>query len=174
MRPPIRNRKRRRGSAIVEFTLAGIAGVMLLMSTVQISLVLWNYHTLAYAVHETNRYIASHGRSCTTGGNACAITVGQIATKFSDYAMGIPGSDVSLLLTAQSGAAFDCTPLSNYKTDTTQWPPVPHSDNYPGRSTTVTAKVTLHPAILMIWFGATSTGAGTITLPATSNIPIVF
>jgi Flp pilus assembly protein TadG len=166
-------RKRQRGSAIVEFALAGIAGATLLITTVQLSIVMWNYHTLAYAVHETNRYIASHGRSCTTGGNACSITVADIVTKLKEYALGIPDTTLNMTLTTQSGVVKDCSPVSTCAIDSTQWPPVAHLDNNPGASTTITAKVTLQTGLLILWSGA-SGRPGTITLPATSNIPIVF
>jgi Flp pilus assembly protein TadG len=167
-------RRRKRGSAIVEFALAGMAGVTLLTTTVQVALVMWNYHTLAYAVHETNRYIASHGRSCTTGGNACAITVANIVAKLKEHAVGIPDTTLNMTLTTQSGVVKDCRPVSTCASDSTQWPPVPHLDNNPGAPTKITAKVTLHPAIIILWVGTAGAWSGEITLPATSNIPIVF
>src|SRR5947209_14120200 len=95
--------RQQRGSAMLEFVLAGIASATLIISIVQLGLAMWNYHTLTYAVHETNRYIASHGRSCTTGGNSCSITVGDIANKLHSYTVGIPDTNLSMTLTAQSG-----------------------------------------------------------------------
>lgn len=158
---------------MVEFAIAGIAAITLLISTVQLGIVMWNYHTLAYAVHETNRFIASHGRSCTMGGNNCAITVGAIAQKLKWNAIGLPET-LTMTLTSQSGTTYTCNPLSSCLTDSTQWPPVAHLDNNPGNSTTVTAKITLHPAIVQLWFGTPATTITSVTLPATSKIPIVF
>jgi len=159
---------------MVEFTIAGIAGATLIFSIVQLGLVMWNYHTLAYAVHETNRYIASHGRSCTTNGNTCGITVGDIANKLKTYAVGIPDKQMSMTLTSQSGTVVPCTTVASCETNTTQWPPVAGLDNNPGNYTKITAKTQLNVAILALWFGATAKTASTITLPATSNIPIMF
>src|SRR5205807_7498669 len=99
MRHAAQSKKRQRGSAIIEFAIAGSAACTLMISTVQLGIAMWNYHTLAYATHETNRYNAAHGRSCTTGGNGCAITVGNIATKFKSYATGIPDSKINMTLT---------------------------------------------------------------------------
>lgn len=164
----------KRGSAMLEIMIAGIACVTLMISTVQLGLVMWNYHTLAYAVHETNRYVASHGRSCTTGGNACAITVGTIATMLKSKAVGVNASSVVMTLTSASGTVVTCNPLSSCLTDTTQWPPVPHLDNNPTKLITMTAKLTLNTAIVALWYGARGTRIGTVTLPATSQIPIVF
>jgi Flp pilus assembly protein TadG len=174
MKRTISRRQHRRGSAIVEFAIAGIAGATLILSIVQLGLAMWNYHTLAYAVHETNRYIASHGRSCSTGGNGCTITVGNIATKLATYAVGIPSSKMNMTLTSQSGTAYPCNPVSSCASDSTQWPPVAHLDNNPGNYTKITANTTLNVAIIEIWFGATARTMNSLTLAATSNIPIVF
>ena len=40
---------------MVEFVFAGIAAATLMICTVQVSISMWNYHTLAYAVHEANQ-----------------------------------------------------------------------------------------------------------------------
>jgi hypothetical protein len=167
-------RIRQRGSAMVEFAIGGIAAVTLLISTVQLGLVMWNYHTLAHAVHETNRFVASHGRSCTMGGNNCAITVGDIATKLKYYAIGLPDSGVTMTLTSQSGTAVTCSPLASCLTSSTQWPPVAHFDNNPGNTTKITARIGLAPAIIAMWYGTRPTAISSVTLPATSEIPIVF
>jgi hypothetical protein len=167
-------RQRQRGSAVLEFAIAGIAGVTLLISTVQLGLVMWNYHTLAYAVHETNRYIASHGRSCTMGGNNCAITVGDIATRLKSTALGVQDTAVTMALTSQSGVVHNCNPLSSCVSDSTQWPPVAHFDNNPGNTTKITARISLAPAIISMWYGTSASRISSVTLPATSEIPIVF
>lgn len=159
---------------MVEFAIAGIAAVTLLISTVQLGLVMWNYHTLAHAVHETNRFIASHGRSCSMGGNSCTITVGDIATKLKGYAIGLPASGVTMTLTSQSGTTITCAPLSSCLSSSTQWPPVAHFDNNPGNTTKITGRIGLNPAIIAMWYGTQATAITSVTLPATSQIPIVF
>ena len=159
---------------MVEFALAGIASATLLISTVQLSLSMWNYHTLAYATHETNRYISVHGRSCTQGGNSCAINVGNIATKFKTLAVGLPPDSVTLTLTSDSGTVYTCNPLNNCLTDATQWPPVAHYDNAPGHFTTVKATYSRGSAIVMIWPGSSPTRIGRVTLPSQSKIVMQF
>ena len=42
---------------MVEFALAGTGTMLLFISTIQLSLGMWNYHTLAYGVHEATRYV---------------------------------------------------------------------------------------------------------------------
>jgi hypothetical protein len=167
-------RQRQQGSGMIEFAIAGAAAITLIISIVQLGLAMWNYHTLAYAVHETNRYIASHGRSCSSGGNNCTITVANIAGKLRSYAVGVPGNRMTMTLTSQSGVVHTCNPVSSCSSDSTQWPPVAHLDNNPGNYTKISAKTTVHVAILAIWFGRTGKTASSLTLPATSNIPIVF
>jgi Flp pilus assembly protein TadG len=164
----------RRGSAMIEFALAGIAGVTMLIATVQLSMAMWNYHTLAYATHETNRYISVHGRSCSQGGNHCTITVGNVATLFKTLAVGLPADRATLTLTSDSGVVYTCNPVNTCLSDGTQWPPVAHMDNAPGRFTTVTAGYSFNSAIAVIWPGAGSTAIGTITLPSTSRIIMQF
>jgi len=173
MRLPALSRKRQRGSAIVEFAIAGVAACTMMISTVQLGIAMWNYHTLAYATHETNRYIAAHGRSCTTGGNGCAITVGDIATKFKSYASGIPASKINMTLTT-ANASYTCNPLSSYTTDTTQWPPSAHSDNWTGQPSTLTATTTINSALVAIWYGWSGQRISSVTLKSTSKVQIVF
>jgi Flp pilus assembly protein TadG len=174
MRPSTTRRKSERGNSMIEFVIAGIAAIGLLISTIQLSLLMWNYHTLAEAVHETNRYIATHGRSCTTGGNACAITVADVVTKFKDNAVGISDTSVVVTLTSQSGTVYTCNPLNSCASDTTQWPPIAHMDNNPGSYTKITASLSLTPAIVALWLGQPGTRITSVTLPATSEVPMVF
>lgn len=170
----MRTRNRRRGSAMVEFVLAGVAGATMLIATVQLSMAMWNYHTLAYATHETNRYISVHGRDCALAGNACTITVGNVATMFKNLAVGIPSNSAILTLTSNSGTVYTCNPVNTCLADATQWPPVAHMDNMPGRFTTVSASYTFHSAVAIVWPGAQTSRLGVITLPSTSRIVMQF
>lgn len=164
-----------RGSVMVEFALAGVAGVTLLISTVQLSIAMWNYHTLAYATHETNRYISVHGLGCVTGGNSCGITVANIAAKFEALAIGIPSNSVSMTLTSDSGTTHTCNPLNTCDSDSTSWPPSAHFDNARGRNTAVAVTYTFHSAIVIIWAGGQSPDRiGSITLPSTSKITMQY
>jgi Flp pilus assembly protein TadG len=174
MKRQLTGRKSQRGSAMVEFAIAGIAGVTLLISTVQLSLVMWNYHTLAHAVHETNRYVASHGRSCSSGGNSCSINVNDVATKLKSLAIGIPSNSVAVTLTSHNGTVQTCAPLDSCLGNTTQWPPIANLDNNPGNYSTITARLPLHPAIVALWYGTSGTAIHSVTLPATSKVKIVF
>ena len=170
----MRRNNSQRGSAMLEFVLAGIAGVTLVVSTVQLGLAMWNYHTLAEAVHETNRYVASHGRNCTVGGNACAITVADVANKMKALAVGISDSSINMTLTSTTQER-DCYPLSSCESDTTtQWPPDINFDNSPGNYTTISAKLVVNSAIISLWYGATGSSINSVAMTARSSVPIVF
>ena len=166
--------KGERGGAMVEFVLAGVASAALMISTAQIALAMWNYHTLAYAVHETNRYIASHGRDCSLGGNSCAITVGNIVSKLTANAVGLLPANINMTLTSASGNTYNCNPISNCSSDTTLWPPATNFDNMPPNNTTVQASYSVYSAIVALWYGWRGQRISSISLTAQSQIPMLF
>ena len=51
-------RQRRRGSALLEFTLVGIPILFLSTSVISASLDMWQFHNLAYGTQMTARYVA--------------------------------------------------------------------------------------------------------------------
>src|ERR1051325_3615801 len=112
-------RRTRRGSALVEFSLAGIASLTMLLSTLQLCIGMWQYHTIAYGVQEAARYASVHGRGCVTGTTTCGITVADIATRFRQSSPGLAATSVSLTLTTDSGAQTACSPVSSCSTNTT-------------------------------------------------------
>jgi len=170
----MRNKRRERGNTIVEFTLAGIPVVFLIYSTIQLGLAMWNYHTLAYAVHEGAHYAAVRGQGCTTGGNSCGTTVGALAQQIANAAIGIPSDKVNVTLTTASGQTQQCAPLSTCFSSSTAWPPATNSDNVPGKGVTVSAKYLFPSALAMFWPGAGVSKVGVIALPATSTQQILF
>jgi len=157
---------------MVEFTLAGIAGVTILISTIQLGLAMWNYHSLAEAVHETNRYAASHGRTCMA--NHCTITVGDIVTKFQNQAVGLPADSVNMTLSSETGVVVPCNPISSCSGSSTMWPPSDHFDNAPGRYITMTATLNVRSAMVLVWAGVSGQRISAIGLPSKSSMPIVF
>jgi Flp pilus assembly protein TadG len=174
MLPNTEKKRRQRGAAMVEFTIAGVAALTLMVSTVQIGLGMWNYHTLAYAVHETNRYISTHGRNCSLGGNTCTITVADIANKMINNGVGLPSGSVIMTLTSNSGTVYTCNPVSSCTSDSTQWPPIAHLDNYTGKYSQVTSTYTFNSAAVAMWYGWRGQRISSITLKSTSKIKMLF
>jgi hypothetical protein len=167
-------RRNSRGSVMLEFTLAGIAAVTILITTVQLCIGMWNYHTIAYSVHEATRYAASHGRGCITGTSSCGITIADITSKLIADSIGVRSSALSVTLTTDSGASTTCNPVTSCSSNTTRWPPTSNMDNTTGKKVTVSASYTFTSAMLIFWPGTSAQRLGTFTLPASSTEAIVF
>ena len=167
-------RNRRKGSAMVEFSLAGVASMTMLITMVQLCIGLWHYHTLAYAVHESTRYISVHGRGCVTGSTTCSITVGDIATKLSADAIGLPAAELNVSLTTDSGTPTNCNPLSSCLTNSTRWPPTSNLDNATGKAVTVTGTYLFRHAMFVLWPGAQMQKFASYYFPASSTQTILF
>ena len=167
-------KKQQRGSAMVEFALAGIAAVMVLISTFQLAMGMWRYHTLAYVVHEATRYAAVRGHGCTKPGNTCSVTVGNLARQMETLGIGIPSDSVNVTFTTHSGAQTPCAPLSSCFTNSTVWPPATSSDNRTGKLITISAMYQFRSALIFFWPGAGTQNFGAIWFPASSTQSIVF
>jgi len=168
-------RKRRQsGVAIVEFSLAGIGMIFLLICTFHLSFGMWNYHVLANATHELTRYLSVKGVNCTKPGNSCSVTVGAIATKTEALAIGVPSSALNVTLTTESGATTTCNPISSCEGNTTVWPPHTNSDNAVGKKFTVTAMYHFQSPLLFFWPGRGAQKFGAIWFPASSTQTILF
>jgi hypothetical protein len=163
-----------RGSTAIEFTLAGLAATILLISTFQLAVGMWNYHTLAYAVHDSTRYVAVKGMGCTQPGNNCSVTVGNIARRLAAIGIGVPSGEIVVTLTTDSGAGTVCAPLNACFSNTSVWPPASNSDNQVGKRITVSAKYRYASALLFFWPGQASQSFGAVWLPASSTQGIVF
>jgi hypothetical protein len=167
-------RQPRRGSVMVEFALAGVASLTMMISMVQLCIGLWHYHTLAYAVHECTRYVTVHGRGCLTGTTTCSITVGDIATRLSTDAIGLFPDDVNVTLTTDSGATTTCNPLSSCLANGTRWPPTSLLDNTTGKHVTVSANYLFRHSMFLLWPGAAAQQFGAFFFPAQSTQTILF
>lgn len=164
-----------KGSTLIEFTIAGIPVFFLVVVTFQLSLAMWNYHTLSYAVNEGARYSAHRGQGCVSNGNTCGVTVGNIAQQIASAAVGIPADQVNVTLTTASGQSQPCNPLNSCFSNVTAWPPASNSDNVAGKNVTVSANYLFPSALLaLFWPGQGVMKTGTIALPAASTQQIVF
>ena len=169
----VRADRRRRGNAIIEFTLVGIPLIFALISIFEISRGMWIYHTLAYSVTEGTRYASVHGQGCVSAGNSCAAKISDIAKTIQYTGVGLLPNQLSLTFTSNAGT-ISCT-LTNCLTNATVWPPSTSSANLPGMDIAVSASYPFSSAIAMLWPGA---GPGivfpTFNLPATSRERIQF
>lgn len=119
-------RKKQTGSALVEFTLTGIPLLFIWISIVQMSLGMWNYHTLQYAIKQAGSYVSMHGSA--TGyckSNNCRVE--DAANIMATYAVGMQASNITMTFTpvasdhSTKGTATTCA-LNSCETNTTAFP----------------------------------------------------
>jgi len=163
---------KRKGSVVVEFTLVGIPLIFALISIVEMSRGMWIYHTQAYAVNEGVRYVVVHGADCTSGGNTCGVTVGQIASHIAAVGGGLNTSNWTVTLYSATSASVSCSPLSSCTTNTTVWPASP--DNAVGASIAIAGSYTFNTSLAMFWPGTLPTKFGAFNLPAYAQQVIQF
>ena len=138
--------------------------IFTLIATVYLSIGLWEYDTLAYAVRQGARYAALKGQACATAnGNSACATVGNIAQVVNNSAVGLPNGQMQMWLKTDSGAQTACQPLSSCLSSSTAWPPSTSSDNALGKMVTISAQYTFNYPL-----------GGSFNLPASSTQLIQF
>ena len=140
--------RHRNGNALIEFTLLGIPIIFITISIVSVSINMWEFHNLSYAVQATARYVTLHGDTCTRYGNSCVITVGNVATYFKGQALALDPTQVIVKLTDSSGTTT-CNPVNNCTSSATQFPA--SSGNAVGSNVTVKATYVLRNPIALFW-----------------------
>ena len=170
----MRRSKHQAGASHIEFVLAGIPAIFLLMSLFWMGFAMWNYHTVAAAVRDTARYVAVHGRGCTVGTNSCSATVGGIAHRMAYSAIGLTPDRISATLTTQSGQTVTCNPLNNCFGNTSVWPPSSNNDNAPQKNFKISANYSFPSPAAMLWPGTTPSSVSGFTLGAISTQMIIF
>ena len=166
-----KSRRKRRGCAMVEFVLAGIPVIFILISIFELSRGMWTYHTMAYAVREGVRYAAVHGKGCASP-NTCQVTIGQITTVIKAAGAGLPPSTTVVTFTPASGSASSAT-MTSQQTSTTVWPP--SAANAPGQNIKIKVTYPFRTFLAVFWTGAGGVNdSGVFNLGASSSAPIQF
>jgi len=164
-------RRRRRGYGLIEFTIIGIPVIFLTISIIEVALAMWQYHTLAYSVGVTTRYVITHGRTCGQNVNACTVTLGNVASVFEQQAIALDPTKVNLTLYTQT-ATTTCNPLSTCLSSSTQFPSA--TDNGVNLDVKLVATYPIANPFPFFWPGSSASSGGTFTLGATSRQRIVF
>jgi Flp pilus assembly protein TadG len=122
--------RRRRGNAVIEFTLVGIPTMLMLICIFEVSRGMWLYQTLGNCVREGTRTAIVRGYNCETGFNNCKLTIGQIALAMQEMGAGLDQGQ--LLITMQNMSAGGNTVISTagdgertlaaHLADATVWP----------------------------------------------------
>jgi Flp pilus assembly protein TadG len=176
-----RGRRGRKGSAMLEFVLLGVPSLFLTLSVFEVSLTMWQYHTLAEAAATGARYAVTHGSDCSQNGNSCATTAAQVATVIKTAVVGLDPAKVNVTLTPQTGSAIGPYTVSNCSAGNAQatgctnnFPPT-GATGAPPNTITVNLTYTAANPFAMFWPGA---GKGTVqkavTIGAISTQEIMF
>jgi Flp pilus assembly protein TadG len=163
----MRNLGNRRGDALIEFTLLGIPVIFVTISLVTVSLDMWQFHELPYAVEMTARYAATHGQGCAS---TCSVSIGNLATYFQSQNIALLPSQVNVTLT-DGGGSTSCSPLTNCSSNATVFPRA--ANNAPGSDITVYATYVLKNPIAMFW-PPNEDGSRDFTVSATSRQRITY
>jgi Flp pilus assembly protein TadG len=156
---------------MVEFVLAGIPVIFVLISIFELSRGMWTYHTMAYAVREGVRYAAVHGKGCASP-RTCQVTIGQITSVIKAAGAGLPPSTTVVTLTPASGSASSDI-MANQLTSSTVWPP--SAANAPGQNIKIRVSYPFRTFLAVFWTGAGGLNdSGVFNLGASSSAPIQF
>lgn len=153
----------------MEFTLAAIPLIFVMISLVEICRGMWDYHSLAEAVKVASRSAATRGANCA--GQGCATTVGQITTMISNYALGMPASALNVTLTSAAGNVT-CNPVSTCLASGTAWPPA--GGNAVGSDIVISASYTFSSTISMFVPGKGGMHFSDVTMTASSRQVLLF
>jgi len=169
-------RGRRSGSALLEYVFVGIPSLFLTLSVFEVSLGMWQYHTMAEAAQIAARYVVTHGAAC-----ACAVTPANIATVVGNEAVGLSAANTNLTLKSAS-ATITCTvqncmnavsvTCAGAGCPTAVFPPA--ADAAAGNNITVILTYNITNPLLMYWPGGVQMSTGSYTLGAQSVQEILY
>lgn len=146
---------------MLEFALVGIPTLFLTISTAEVSLDMWQYHTLEECATVGARYVITHGADCA---GSCTVTVGNVISKIVATGVGLNPATLNVTLTSASGSTT-YNPASSYTSNATVFPPA--ADATVGNDVTVTVTYTVSPFVV-------SNGGTSYTLGAKSRQRIVY
>lgn len=159
-------RDRRRGSQIVEFTLASIPLIFLSIGIFGVGIGMWSYHSVAAGVKNAARVAAVRGPGCA--GKPCATTIGYYAHML--LSNGVPAA--SKVTFQSAGGNQTCDPLSSCADDTDDvWPSL--SGTTLGSDVTISASFPFQALLPMLTIAGTAT-IGSETFAATSKQMVLF
>jgi Flp pilus assembly protein TadG len=174
----------RRGNSMVEFTLVGIPLIFALISIFELARGMWIYHTMAYAIKDTTRYVAVHGQLCRNVNIGCAVTMDNISRHLRDAAVGLLPNQLTNVTFATQTRTITCATLTsaNCLGSANCFPTVADCtstatavDALPEMPLTITAQYPFRSSISMLWPGARgSIVYGTFNLPAQARERIQF
>jgi Flp pilus assembly protein TadG len=162
-------RKPTSGSSVLEFTLTSIPIMFVMIGIVQMSIAMWNYHTLNEAVKVTARTAAVRGADCAS--TACAMTVGGITQMINTRGIGLSSSSLDVTLTDGDGS-LTCNPVSTCTSSSTVWPR--SGGNSVGQVISISATYPFSGPLAMFAPGAGHSAFAPLTFSAISQQVIAY
>jgi Flp pilus assembly protein TadG len=136
-------RVKRRGHAVLEFTLIGIPLMFVLISIFEIARGMWVYHTMAYAIKEGTRYTIVRGQN-----NPTPATYQSVCNAIVLAGSGLLKEQLSITFTSQGATnTYTANACPN-----TPWPS--GIGNRPGQLIMIVGSYPFQSAIAMFWPGA--------------------
>jgi len=173
----MRRLKGQRGNSLVEFALVGIPLIFAWISTVQLALGMWQYHSLQYAVKAAGSFQTHRGANWVQQGNAAA-QIKDAAQVLADNVPGVAPSKITVVFKAintltSASQTVTCT-LNNCLTNTTAWPPTNY--NSPGFDVEISASFLFNSGISMVapGPGPSSVSFGSYQFPGYTKQFILF
>ncbi len=144
-------RNGRKGNSLLEFTLAGIPLIFVLISIFEIARGMWIYTTLAYAVKEATRLAIVKGRGYVYAQlTNTPVPVSRIVQEIRIAGVGLDPNELNVTLTSEGGS-INCNPITACAGNATQWPPV--FQNGRNRPVSIEAVFPFRSALAMFWPG---------------------
>jgi hypothetical protein len=161
----------RKGQALLEFTLAAVPLIFLLISVEEMARGMWIYTTLTHAVKEGTRYASVHGADCAQADSSCSVTVGQVATQIQQAGLGLDVAQFNVVLQTAT-STLNCAPLNTCLSTNTTWPAAP--DNSVGLIIGATGAYPFNSMLSMFVPGAGSVKFGAVNFYASSQEEIRY
>jgi Flp pilus assembly protein TadG len=163
--------KKRKGSSLLEFSLVGVPLILMSLSVLQMSIAMWQFYTMQHAIQTACRYIATHGRGCTTNGNTCGLTVGSVAGMIAGQALALDPSRLNISLVTAAGTQA-CNPVNSCNSNSNPFPS--STANAVDQDVSITATYMVTDPLMMFWPGAALVTGSNWTLGAKTRQRIAF
>jgi hypothetical protein len=163
---------------MLEFILCGIPILFVWIGVAQMSIGMWRYCTLQYAIKLAGTYSAVHGSSCSANGNSCSIQIKDAASIIHANAPGLDPTLTNLTFSAISPtdhvtvlSSVTCR-LDSCLTNTSAWPLSSYAA--PGQELSIQADYLFQSALAMFAPGNGSVQFGSFHFPGFTYQVVLF
>jgi hypothetical protein len=155
---------------MLEMVLTTVPLLFVLISVIEMSIGMWQYHTLAGTVNSVIRTAAVHGAGCA--GQTCATTVDTVSRAIAGKAIGVPPGSMNVTLTS-SASTVNCNPVSNCYGNNNYWPSL-SGNTATSTDISISASYQFTPPIVLWFTGSRQVRFGTVTFSANATQPVIY